>query len=385
MRQRIFLAALFLALMLPFSGAFGLTVEDAGVDIGCHSVHYPILRDEEPSEIPDSLNASLLEKGDYSALVARLPAVMSSSVPLLATYRCTLTEDLFSCLMEQSGPLTTLRPDHRFRSFTSDLRSGREIHLEDFFDPESDWESFLLSLLKDEIAPELSAHLLNQDLESLPESFFVDRYGLTLLYDMTKLSTLSDRAGSVELHWNELQTVLDPDEDGLPARLGVREEMEGGKEALEGLRLALGEGRLPGLPVRLGDSMTTVIQTYRLLSDPDNTAQARLFYLEDARFRGVSVMTDTLHERSYDQSIVLGIRSDRFMASGLITGESTRDRWLAMLGEPDSTHVLGPERAEALRLCEGTSDTYILESCCLCLHSDTAGVLRSVILTGQDK
>ena len=53
--------------------------------------------------------------------------------------------------------------------------------------------------LEEEVAPELSAHLGSSELLPLPEGFFLERAGLTLLYPIGRLSTLSDRAGAVRI------------------------------------------------------------------------------------------------------------------------------------------------------------------------------------------
>ena len=65
---------------------------------------------------------------------------------------------------------------------------------------------------------------------------------------------------------------------------------------------------------------------------------------------------------------------------GLCVGETAREDWISVLGEPDGTAEIDDEKAEANRGVPGTCDYYACGEHTLRLYSDMAGTLVSVIL-----
>ena len=262
---------------------------------------------------------------------------------------------------------------------TADLRDGQEITLDRLFTDTEAAKDLIADYLEDEVAPELSAHLLNSELTPLPELFFLEKSGLTLLYPVSQLSTLSDRAGDIRIGWDVLRDVLDLSEDSIASRIGVQEMITLTEAGAEQLRAMAAEGSLAGIPVKLGDSMQELTDRYHTLTDPDGFEGGRLFSLEGGCFRDVYLMTDDL-TRSWENSVVEGIRMDRGCLWGLCVRETAREDWIAALGEPDGSAEIDEDKAEAIRGYSGACDYYRCGEHSLQLYSDETGILVSIVL-----
>ena len=163
------------------------------------------------------------------------------------------------------------------------------------------------------------------------------------------------------------------------SRIGVKEMIELSRESAEQLRTASAEGSLTGIPAKIGDSVRELTDRSHLLTDPDGFEGGRLVALEGGCFRGVYLMTDDL-TRSWENSKVQGIRMDQGCLWGLCIGETMRDSWISILGEPDGSAEVDEEKAEANRIEPGTCDYYSCGEYQLRLYSDETGILISVIL-----
>ena len=139
-------------------------------------------------------------------------------------------------------------------------------------------------------------------------------------------------------------------------------------------------GRLPDVPVKIGEGLKALTDHYHMLTDPDVYEGGRLFALEGACFRNVFLMTDFLSEK-WDDSIVQGIRMDRGCAWGLCIGETVREDWRTALGEPDAETELDADKAEANRMEPGACDYYNFGNYQLRLYCNGDGVLSSIVLT----
>ena len=343
------------------------------------SVRYPQLTGISDGELQTQVNALIREKCRVDAYLTRLPGLLSGG-KLKAEWRGGIMGDVFSCALSAEGAVENTRPTYVWTAVTVDLRDGQEITFDQLFTDTEAAKERIARFLEEEVAPELSAHLLNSELNPLPELFFLEPSGLTLLYPVSQLSTLSDRAGDIRIGWNVLRDVLDLGEDSIAGRIGVQEMIALSGESAEQLRAAAADGGLTGIPMKLGDSVQELTDLYHLLNDPDGYEGGRLFSLEGGCFRGIFLLTDDL-TRGWENSRVDGIRMDRGCLWGLCPGETTRPEWLDMLGEPDSSTEVSSERAEANRLVPGICDYYRCGDNLLKLYSDDDGILFSVILT----
>lgn len=355
-------------------------VEDRSLALMGSEVHAPQLTGMADEALQAAVNERIMTDGGFKDAFDRLALLMSDEATLTVRYDAFLAGDVFSCVTEESGAVTDTRRTHVWRAVNLDLRDGRAIAWEDLLtDPEAGRRA-IETYLEETVAPELSAHLYAGNLTPLPESFGLTPWGLTLLYPIEQYVTLADKAGAVTILWSEVQDVLDLREGGVLDRLGAAENLRFPENALEALTADLKGGAFPGVPATLGQRVSELVDAYGLLIDPDLYEGGRMILLDHTAFRDVYLLTDALRE-DFDQSVVQGLRADRLNWRGLQTGLTTREAYLAALGEPESTLAVDAERAESWRIVPGTSDYYTLGAYRLRLHVDEDGVLRSVFIT----
>ena len=376
----LLILALSLTPALAEEEAAALTLTRQGLALGEGWVYYPQVEGMTDEALLQTVNDALLQALDAQGLLTRLALTMQNPTPLRADYTAFLAEDVLSVVMEVSGPVADERTTHQWRTVNIDLRTGQAIALDDLFTDAQAARAWLCDELEWELAPALSAHLRNNQLVPLPEGFGLSDSGLTLYYGIDQLCTLGDRAGTVHIRWSRLRPWLDASAEGLPGRVGALRMIALDGESPERIRQAVADGSLPGIPAVLGEKVQTCIDRYGLLIDPDLYEDGRLFQLQDGAFRDAYLLSDRLSSK-WEESVVQGIRSDRLDLFGLCTGETRREAWLSLLGEPDATVTLDAERADSYRMVPGTSDYYQLGDVRLRLHADEEGVLTSIILT----
>ena len=342
--------------------AGGGLIEEKGLTLGSSSIVYPALREGSLAEpLRAEINDRILADGGIADYVTRMSQLISGG-SLKVEWQGAVLGDVFSFAVSAEGAVETLRPAFVWTAGNIDLLDGHEILWEELFtDPEAAREA-AEAYLEEQVAPEMSAHLLNSQLTPLPELFRITERGIILLYDEDRLSTLSDRAGDMLIPWQTVREQLDLREGGVAARMGIAAWLapteEATEEALadmaERVRAAAEDGAIPGIPVRLGDSVQALTEKWHLLTDPDVYTLGRFFSLEGAAFRGVFLMTDYLSE-DWENSIVDGIRADTGSLYGLTVGVTAAETWRRMLGEPEHTITYDEEQAEAWRTVPGTT------------------------------
>ena len=380
MIRMFFLAAALLAFAAACGAEEAFVLEDAGLDLsGELSIHYPALTGSGDPALAEAVNGLIREKCRIGEYLTRAAQLLSGG-SLKTEWTGGILGDVLSCTVSASGALEDTRPAHAWTAVTADLRDGHEITLPELFTDWTEARERMETYLEETVAPELSPMLQSSELTPLPETFSLDRSGLTLLYPAGQLSTLGGLAGDVRIGWNALRDVLDLSGDSIPVRVGAEEMITLSAGSAEQLRTTAAEGTLTGIPVKIGDSMQELTDRWHMLTDPDGFEGGRLFSLEGGCFRGVYLMTDDL-DRGWKESRVQGIRMDQGCLWGLCAGETPRAEWLAVLGEPDGTAEIGEEKAEANRIVPGACDYYRCGDYLLQLYSDTDGTLVSVMLT----
>ncbi|MCR5565581.1 MAG: DUF4163 domain-containing protein [Clostridiales bacterium] len=343
------------------------------------SVRYPQITGLGDEALQAQVNRLIQEKSNSGGYLSRA-ALLISGGSLKVEWKGGILGDVFSCAVSASGAVENTRNTYVWTAVTADLRDGQEIAFDQLFTDAEAAKDLIAEYLEDEVAPELSAHLANSELTPVPELFFLEKSGVTLLYPVSRLSTLSDRAGDIRIGWNVLRDVLDLSEDSVASRIGVQEMISLTGGSAEQLRAMAAEGSLTGIPARLGDSMKELTDRYHMLIDPDGFEGGRLFSLEGGCFGDVFLMTDDL-TRGWENSVVEGIRMDRGCLWGLCVRETAREDWIAALGEPDGSAEIDEDKAEAIRGYTGTCDYYYCGERILQLYSDEAGILVSIVLT----
>ena len=375
----LLLAVLLSVTLCGGARAEGITVENRRLEMGESSVSYPVLGGMEDRALQEAVNRQIAGDGKFPEYLARMSQLLSGG-SLQVTWTGGVMEDVFSCAVAAEGAVESLRPGYVWTWSNVDLLDGHEIVFSELFTDEEAARAALEEILEWDVAPELSAHLLNSELVPLPEGFFLERSGLTLLYPLEQLSTLHDRAGAVRIGWNEIRDMLNLEEGSILSRIGAGDMVELTEASGAEIARMTEEGALPDIPVTLGDSLKELTDRAGLLIDPDIYDGGRMFSLEGAAFRDVFLLTDYLSER-WDDSRVSGIRMDRGCVFGLCVGSTRREEWRAVLGEPENSVIFDDERAEAGRTVPGSCDYYRFGEHQLRLHCDEDGVLTSVILT----
>ena len=360
------------------AGGFA-AVEEKGLALGSCELAYPEVTGLADEALQAAVNERILADTDVPKYLDRISQLISSGT-LTVRWLGGVYGEIFSCSVYAEGAVVSPRYDYIWTSANIDLRDGHEITLEELFtDPAKGLEA-VTEYLEWNVAPELSAHLLNGNVTPLPERFALTGRGLILLYSRDQWTTLSDRAGDLMIGWNEIEEHLDLSEGSVLWRAGVPASLTMTEESLDALREAAEAGAIPDLPVRLGGSVREAVETWRLLNDPDGWEGGRMFALDGGRFRNVYLLTDDLTE-DWDQSVIQGIRLDGGCLFGLRIGQSRAEEWHQELGEPEMTVAFDAEKADAWRTVPGTRDYYDWGGYRLQLHSDAEGVLVSVILT----
>lgn len=357
-----------------------VTVEEQSLELMGSVVRAPQLRGMADAALEAAVNERIMTDGGFKAYFDRMALLMSDEAALTVTYDARLAGDVFSCVAEAYGAVVDLRTTHVWSAVNLDLTDGHAISWEELFTDPQQARSTIETYLEEVVAPELSAHLYAGQLTPLPEHFGLSPWGLTLLYPIEQYVTLADKAGAVTILWSELRELLDLHEGGVLDRIGAAENLSFPEDAAAALTEAFQEGAIPGVPAALGQSVQELADTYGLLIDPDLYEGGRMILLDHAAFRGVYLLTDALTE-TLDQSVVQGLRADRLNLLGLQTGITTREEYLAALGDPESTITVDEARAESWRIVPGISDYYILGVYRLRLHTDENGVLASVFIT----
>ena len=383
MKQRLLSLLLILTMTLTPAALAeqpGPALVDGGLELSGSSVHYPQLTGMADEVLQQQLNDRILAAGDIENRLTRLALLMQSPVSMQVTYRATMAGDVLSCVFSALGAVTDERATHVWSAVNVDLADGSDIAFDRLFTDEEGLRRDLEECLDYGVGPELSAHLRNSELTPVPEVFGLTETGLTLYYPMEQLSTLSDRAGAVTILWYELREHLRREDDDILTRIGARDMLVPAPDSGEKIRAAVEAGTLPGVPVTLGGSVQEATDTYRMLTDPDLYQDGRMFALEDAAFRQVWLLTDALTEKTWDKSVIKGLRADRFNLWGLYPGLD-RQAVEAMLGQPDTVLTLDADMADAYRLVPGESLYYNYTGVQLRLHFDAEGLLTSLIIT----
>ena len=355
-------------------------IEDRSLELMGSSVHCPQLTGLGDEELQAAVNEQIMTVGGFQGYFDRMALLISDPTGLTVTYDARLENDLFLCVAEASGAVVNSRPTHAWTAVNIDLTDGHLIGWDDLFSQPEEALTAIGAYLDECVAPELSAHLSAGSLAPLPETFGLSPYGLTLLYPIEQLSTLQDEAGAVVIHWSEIRDHLKLEEGSVLDRIGAAGNLTFPDDALAALTEAVEGGCVPGVPAAIGQPVQELTDLYGLQIDPDLYEGGRMFLPDDSAFRQVWLLSDALLA-TWEQSTVQGLRADRLNLLGLQTGLTTREDYLAALGEPESSLPVDEDRALNWRIVPGISDYYTLGEYRLRLHADEEGVLRSVFLT----
>ena len=361
----------------------GITLEEKALELAGSNLSFPAVEGMEDESLQEAINRRIREDLGVDGYLQRMNALISDDAhTITAGWSGGILGDVFSGVLEAEGAVKSLRGGHEWRWSNIDLRDGHEIAFGELFADEAAAREAIETYLEETVAEELSPHLGNSAVTPLPEGFRMEQTGVTLLYDAEQLSTLQDRAGAIKIGWNEIRDVADWREDGILARIGAAEMVTLTAERAEDIRKMTESGKLPDIPVKIGDSVAAWTERTGLLHDPEEYSGGRMFALEGAAFRDIYLLSDAV-DSEWDQSFVQGIRADRGCFWGLCIGETRAEEWHSLLGKPDDTAALDEEDAEGARTVAGVCDYYLFGAYRLQLQADTDGFLASIALMAQ--
>lgn len=349
--------------------------------IGDNAIHYPQLEGLVNEAVQQTINDAIVEKAKIAQRMVTLSTLQAGSAGIIVTYEAYLGGGIFSTVISAKGVMENGRNGQEYATLSVDLASGEPLTMADLFQNPDDAVTYMEETLENTYLDELSSYLENSSLTPLPQnSFSLDASGITFYYPYKQFSLLSGYSGAAQFNYDELADYLITEEGALPAKLGALPEKISDQEIKASIEKTVAEGTLPHMRAKLGDSMKELINQYRLLRTPDQYPGGRYFQLEAPAFRQVLVLSDAL-TTGWDNSKAEGLLSYRANLAGIRTGETTRDRWVAILGTPESSVDFSEDMAFDYGFPAGTADYYTFGNRQLLLYAGEDGILYAVRLT----
>lgn len=365
--------------VIALASAPAKALKDVSTIINENRVSYPQLDGMEDAQIQQKINDDIIAKAELVAHLMTLSALQEDGWGLVVEYEAFLHGDVLSVTISAKGEMPTGREGQKYTALCYDLKTGEPITLSQIFTDVDGAVAWMEEKAIDTLTDELSGYLENSDLQPLPtENFALDADGITFYYPSKQFALHSGYAGACQFYYEELSDFLDW--EGIPAMIGVENQTYTDAESKEKISELLKTGQLPHVPVQIGDEMTEVVSKYRLLRVPDQYPSGKYYQMEAPMFRQVLVLSDALTS-GYDNSQVLGLQSMRGNLFGIQAGETTRERWQEILGQPEGTVVFTESLAYDYGIPQGESDFYTFGDYQLRLHAREDGILHSIRLS----
>ena len=376
MIRRLSTLLMMLAFLLPQGAlaqeeAFG--IEFIVQESGDSFIALPLLVGHPDAEAEAAINAAIYSDGgfaDYERILSGLDT-LGTGLQVKAQAQIIKGKDgkgLLSILVSASGRIGPGRPGYRSRPLMYELPGGTALAVEDIFINAQAAQDALDQLVEDIVEPLISDYLYPEELYPVPlESFLIDESGIAFFYTQEAYTTLSGQSGAVHFLWHELKGLLKQGEDDLLSSLELSNQSE---DPVDMIASAVSQGKLPGLPVQLGQSAEELLLDYPLLTDPEVLLSGDTYQPEDARFRSTLVIVK--------DDLITGLLSSRAELWGIITGESTQSQVLDILGQPELSLTLDETAAEGYGLEEGSLDSYSWDGNQLRLNYDRNMTLKTV-------
>ena len=379
MRKTLCILLLLLALAAP---ALAQTqVDEVRTQIGENYVAYPQLTGMADEAVQKKINDDIVLSSGVANHLVTLATLGDSPWGLKVDYQVKLLgENVFSAVINAEGKMPDGHEGQAYSALTYDLATGERLTLDALFEDVDAAVAWMEAAAEESLGQELSGYMEYSDITPLPrEAFTLDADGITFWYPSDQLRLMSGYSGACQFFYSELAPFLLTEEDAVPTQIGAVQAPLSQQEARKAIEAAVTEGKLPHVPVTLGDRMTDVVDRYRLLRTPDEFPGGRYYVLEDPAFREILVISDAI-QSGYGASVVEGVQMRRGDLCGLLIGQAVREDWHAILGEPDETMTFTDSMAYDYGLPVGESDIYHFGEHELRLHADTDGVLRAVQL-----
>ena len=362
------------ALVILLSGAplsaNAVTVEAVETRIGDQYLIYPQLKGLQDPAVEERINGDIATSSDVARLLVTLLTLQPDDRLQLDYEVCLMDDKVFSAVINHQGKRPQNRNGQKWIALTYDLQTGERLTLDQLFTDPDEAVARMEEIAETTLSEELSGYMEYSDLLPLPvDSFTLDENGITFWYPEDQFSFFSGFSGACQFWYEELEG------------LWLEEHTE--KRTDDELRKAIEEsvtlGRLPKVPVAMGQSMQEVCTLYRLLRTPDQFPGGRYFVMEDPKLRQVVVLSDHLYD-DYSRSVVEGIQLKRGGLYDFRIGQTNQGRWREVLGEPGETVNVTENMSYDYNLPVGQYDVYHYGGNELRLHADESGVLCAIQL-----
>ncbi|MDD3109159.1 MAG: hypothetical protein PHH32_00775 [Eubacteriales bacterium] len=360
----------------PEEGAVRMVSEEAPGG----QVIYPRLIEFANAFVQDSINQAVMDLGGVQGYLDAL-ATFSSAMP--GNLRVSSTalflpssqgQGLFSVLIEAQGNLGFGPPSHRYTPLVFSLSTGQLVRCENLFLDCKMARADIEEKLEDQLAGELSNYLDTGNLFPFPlERFLLTESGISFFYPENSMVWLSGKSAFVHFQYHELEGLLRLAEDGLFAGLDLLKGLNITGESKNLIDAAAQSGILPGFPIALGDDLGHMLEMYPLLHDPEVFVTGEKYQLEDDRFRGTVLI-------SRDGRKVTGLLSRRLNLFGLLTGHTSIEEMISVMGEPAGNFPLSQEAAEFYGVPEGTMMAYQYPDAVIQFFTDNNNILSAIWL-----
>lgn len=346
-----------------------ITIQEVAAQLGENSVRYPQLNGMADEALQQKINDDIvLSSGVSNHMITLL--TLTGQQTLTVDYDAWLNDEIFSVVISAKGKLPQKRDGHSYTALTYDLATGERVTLDALFADVDAAVACMEEMALTTLSEELNGYLEYSDITPLPvESFTLNEDGITFWYPAEQFSLASGYSGACQFWYAELADywLEQPAEEADDAER---------KAMIEKLAA---EGRLPHVPVTLGDNMQEIADEYRLLRTPDEFPGGRYFIMEDPAFRSILLISDSI-QWDYADSVLEGIQLRRGELGGLVIGQTARDGWQQLLGEPASVIVMTENMAYDYGLYEGVCDVYRFGENELRLYADAENTLRTIQL-----
>lgn len=381
MKASIIKACTCLLVLVLLAPAASATTSKAVIDMisqtaGDSSLNYPEITGMDNSFVQDQINQAIVEHitphlNTFTVLQSGTPGqlVLSGEAFILPS---TDGHDLLSILITAEGRMPNGRTGYQQLPLQFDLANGQEVKADQLFVDQETAQAHLEDLVDALFMDDFSNYLDLSALQPFPiDRMKVNTTGISFYYPEDGLTWLSGRPASFHFLFHEIKDLLNLAEGSLLHSLGISNLLHPNEHSRAAVEEAVSSGRLPGLPVILGEKLEEAVERHKLLYDPEGFAEGEKYQLEDDVFRG-SVLI------SYDRDTIAGVLSRRMNLAGLIIATASRTEAIQALGEPTASLPLGEDAAALYGLPAGTMDIYPFDQNELRLVFDGQEILSAV-------
>ena len=364
------------------SEAMQATIYWAEHTAGENRVMYPVISGLADEAIQNAVNQDMFVTLHASDMLTRLerirqrPEAEQANRSLYMEGRATVSGQVLSVMVRTQGEQYDGSTGDSVTCLNYDLSTGETLTLDALFTDPAAAKARMEELIEEQVLPELSAYLQNDDVLPLPEdSFFLDEQGIVFYYPQERFSMISGNVGACAFYYYEIAQWLDRESGRFGTLFETAYEQD---EAAALIEKAVSEGVMPPLPFSVGEKVGEYLTAYPLINDPDYTLTSLVYQFEEAVLRGAGVETWVYDEAAEEERAVTAIRTTRIDFYGIQVGISTLESCKAMLGDPYEVLTYDEEMAVDMLTTPGESLVYLFGDYELEIHANEQGVVSCV-------